>query len=524
MASPYDIVVIGSGHNGLIASAYLAKAGLKVMVLEANDDFGGGVVTSGQVAPGFRHDMHSNSHQVIMGNPLIINDELGLQAKYGLNYIRPEVQFSTIFDDQSSIVTYTDLDRSCDSIAKISPRDADAYRRFTEMSMGMLPMLTAGLFVPPLPQGSFWALLDQSPEGRTLMRYLQYSVLDVVREWFEDEKVIVHLLKFVSEAMTSPEIKGTGLVVFTMPGFVHTYPGGLPEGGSGVLVESLIRCLEDHGAELRAGAKVAKVMVESGRATGVRLEDGEEIQATRAVIGQIHPKMLDQLVDGLDEQVAGNAQRVQMASFAIMAMHFALNAPPKYYAGDEPGRALLAGFAPSRLDTLRRVFDDFRYNAVSANAFATAMVHSQHDPSRAPAGKAALTLFGFGPFDLDGDSANWDRRKDEMGAWLRGSYGQFVSNMDEANIIAEVFHTPLDVERRSPSFQRGDVTGVGKYFHQIGGHRPTPELSQYAVPGVEGLYLAGTFMHPPGGVTGGGRATAVKICGDLGIDFDTLTI
>ena len=84
------------------------------------------------------------------------------------------------------------------------------------------------------------------------------------------------------------------------------------------------------------------------------------------------------------------------------------------------------------------------------------------------------------------------------------------------------FFTPLDMVRDSPTFQRGDVGGVGKYFFQIGGHRPTPDLAQYAVPGVERLYLAGTFMHPPGGVTGGGRATAVKMCGDLGIDFDKL--
>jgi phytoene dehydrogenase-like protein len=519
----YDFVVIGSGHNGLIAAAYLAKAGLKALILEANADFGGGVVTSDQIAPGFRHDMHSNSHQVIMANPLILNDELGLQSEYGLNYIRPEVQYSTIFNDQTSIVTYTDLDRSCESIAKISPRDADAYRRFTEMSLGILPLLTSGLFVPPMPQGPFWALLDQSSEGRLLMRYLQYSVLDVVKEWFENEKVIIHLLKLASEAMTSPEVKGTGLVVFTMPAFVHTYPGGLPEGGSGVLVDALIRCLEAHGADLRANSTVTKILVEGGTAVGVRLQDGEEIRAKRAVIGQIHPLLLERYFDDLDETVAGNAGRVQMAAFAIMAMHFALKEPPKYHAGGDGGQALLAGFAPSRLNEFRRIFDDFRYGTVASDPFATAMVHSQHDSSRAPAGQAALTLFGFGPFDLDGDSANWDHRKEEMGNWLRHGYGSYVTNLTDDNIIAECFHTPLDVQRRSPSFQRGDVTGVGKYFHQIGGHRPTPELAQYTVPGIDKFYLAGTFMHPPGGVTGGGRATAIKICEELSIDFDSLT-
>ena len=95
-----------------------------------------------------------------------------------------------------------------------------------------------------------------------------------------------------------------------------------------------------------------------------------------------------------------------------------------------------------------------------------------------------------------------------------------MSNLDSRNVINWKFETPLDVQRYSPTFQGGDVGGVGKFFYQIGGHRPTPELSQYAVPGVDRLYLAGTFMHPPGGVTGGGRATAIKMFADLGMDFD----
>lgn len=523
MDETFDVVVIGSGHNGLVTSGYLAKAGLKVLVLEAQGDFGGGVVTTEQIAPGFHHDMHSSNHQVIMANPLILNDELELQSKYGLNYIRPEVQFSTIFDDDTSIRTYIDIEQSCASIAEVSPRDADAYRQFTQMSLEMLPLLTAGLFVPPMPQGPFWALLDQSAEGRTLMRYLQYSVLDVVREWFEHEKVIIHLLKLVSEAMTAPEMKGTGLVVFTMPGFVHNYPGGLPQGGSGKLIDALIGCLKDQGAQLRAGAEVAKVVVKNGRATGVALKNGEQITAREAVIGQIHPILLESYFDEIDERVAANAGRVQMAPFSIMAMHFALKEPPVYHTGGDADRALLVGFAPSRLDPFRRVFDNFRYGAVPSDSFATAMVHSNHDASRAPTKQAALTLYGFGPFDLDGDSSNWDHRRDEMATWLKSGYAKHVTNLNDDNVIAQVFHTPLDVERRSPSFQRGDVTGVGKYFHQIGGHRPTPDLAQYTVPGIDRFYLAGTFMHPPGGVTGGGRATAIKICEELRIDFDTLT-
>jgi phytoene dehydrogenase-like protein len=275
---------------------------------------------------------------------------------------------------------------------------------------------------------------------------------------------------------------------------------------------------------LRLNAEVASVTTSGGRATGVRLGDGETITAKAAIIGQIHPWFLDRYVAGLDARLVANAKATTTASFSIMAGHLALNAAPIYHAGAEAGRVALVNFAPARLETYRRIFDDFRYGDLGREAILAAHVNTQFDPSRAPPGKATLSIFGFGPWDLrDGGAAGWDKRKAFYADWLLSRYRPYCANMDDANIIAYQFDSPRDVERHSPTFQRGDVGGVGKYLHQFGGHRPTAELSQYAVPGVERLYLAGTFMHPPGGVTGGGRATAVKVCGDLGIDFDRLT-
>jgi phytoene dehydrogenase-like protein len=127
------------------------------------------------------------------------------------------------------------------------------------------------------------------------------------------------------------------------------------------------------------------------------------------------------------------------------------------------------------------------------------------------------------PYELaEGGAKRWDDIKNEVADWMLKAYRKFATNMGDGNIIARYVDSPLDYERTSASFQRGDVSGIGRYLYQFLGRRPTPELSQYAVPGIGGLYLSGPFMHPGGGVIGGGRATAVKIMADLGLDFDKM--
>ncbi|HEX7783044.1 MAG TPA: NAD(P)/FAD-dependent oxidoreductase [Sphingobium sp.] len=523
MSDFFDVLVVGSGHNGLVAGAYLAKGGMKVLVIEKNANLGGGVVTSELVAPGFRHDWHSATHIVIQANPLIRADELGLISKFGLEYIYPEGVFSTIFDDGSSIVTYGDVDRTCESIALVSPRDAEAYRAFVARSQSLLPMMVHGMFVPPPPQGAFFALLDQSAEGRALMHIMQKSMLDVVNEYFESDRLKVHLLKFAAEMLVGPDEKGTGAFIFNMPGFVHTYHPGIPRGGSGALVSALEKCLLHHGAHFQTGAEVVEVIVRDGRAVGVRLANGETIEARRAVIGQIHPWLLGDMVPTLDPDVAARARATKTASLAISAVMYALKEPPRYLADEAAGKVALVNFAPASLEAYLRIFDDMRHGDLPKSPILAAHDNAQWDASRAPSGGATLTVYGFGPFDLrDGGSAAWDDSRPELQRYIHEMFGRFCANMNDENIIGVEFHSPTDMARYSPTFQRGDVGGVGKFLFQSGGHRPTPDLAQYAVPGADGLYLAGTFMHPPGGVTGGGRATAIRICGDMGIDFDSI--
>src|SRR5687767_5353924 len=190
-----DILVIGSGHNGLVAAAYLAVAGKKVLVLERNPWFGGGVVTRELTLPGFRHDQHSMSHIFIQANPLLKNDELGLKSRYGLQYLFPEVPMMSVFEDGSTLKLYRDPQRSAAEIAKFSKKDAETFLKVSQQAAAWLPMIAATLYAPPAPVGASNAMLDQSAEGRALWRIIQMSSHDHLCDLFEHEKVQMHFAR-----------------------------------------------------------------------------------------------------------------------------------------------------------------------------------------------------------------------------------------------------------------------------------------------------------------------------------------
>jgi len=517
-ATTADIITVGSGHNGLIAAAYLAAAGKKVIVLERNDWFGGGVITRPLTVPGFRHDQHAMAHIFIQANPLLANDDLKLKSRYGLQYIFPELPMMSVFEDGTTLGLYRDRERTYREIARYSARDAEAYRELSERARALMPMFVASLFCPPAPLGASYAMLDQSREGRELFRLMQMSSHDVLCERFEHEKVRMHFARIAGENLVAPDEKATGIGVFVFLGFLETYGFGVPVGGSGALTDALIACIEQHGGAVVAAADVVRIKVSGGRATGAVTRDGRVFDARDAVIGAIHPHLLGGVLDGMDPVVRRTAEATQMSEAACITVHAALNAPLRFKAGDHV-KAVMIELLPNEYEKVRRSFDDIRYGQLSRYPLIGLGSLTMFDPSRAPAGKAIAHIWDYAPYKRD-DGRSWDETKGAYAERMLSRVRDFVENVGPDDIIAYHCDSPVDMERTSPSFRRGDLHGVAPTVYQSGSHRPTPDLGQFTVPGIERFYLVGPFQYPGGGVFGAGRATAMKVFEDLKLDFE----
>ena len=370
----------------------------------------------------------------------------------------------------------------------------------------------------------FLMMMQGSEDGKRLIDLMYRSPLQIVDEMFESDLLKIFILKWASEGILQfPDDMGTGLGVMIMIVMTHYYPIGFALGGSGDLSRALSDCIKDHGGEIRLNTEVNSVIVESGRAVGLRSTEGEEFRAKDAVVAAIHPNLLGDFVEGLDEALLARAGRVKTAPYTLFKVDAALDRPAEAFAGNLPeevfGTAANTIHATNLLEFLEN-FEPLRLGRVNTeNPLQGGGPMAL--PGFQPEGKSVLYMTSYQPYDIERQGPEkWDQIKDEVADKLLEKMGHFYPGLADAVISREV-DSPLDMERWSPAtFVRGEVHGAGLQLFQTSGMRPTPELAQYAVPGCEGLYLCGPFMHPGGAIFGAGRPTAIKILDDLDIDFD----
>ncbi len=514
----FDVVVAGAGHNSMIAAAYLAKAGYKIVLLEGRPTVGGGVKTAQLTLRGFMHDTCSTAHNSIQENPMLKNNEIDL-AQYGLEFVLPDPVYHMPFADGTYITQWRDLDRTCAGIAKHSKRDAATYRRMYEEYLSVSPIFEAATFAP-LGYGKPVAeRLSEHPRGRLWQRLMAMSCWQIIRDNFESEHVRTFMMgcPLPVQPVIDPMTGRSAYGIFSQQ--KHSRP--IPKGGSGKLTEALAKYIEAHDGVILTNKAIAKLIVENGRCTGVECADGSSYRGDKAVLSTIHIKHLvdmapremwgQDFIDGVDTWQA----EVQM-----IAVNYATSTPPTYQVDGgvitPANSALVAG-----TDTVLRVAYDFARSVVNLNDPPLA-IHctTSADPTRAPAGMHTIKVVGWQPYELKEGPEHWDVIKKEVADTCLNYMRRFSPNLTQDKILGELIQSPLDLERMNPHNWHGSCHAGAQSPAQSGALRPMAGWSGYRMP-IPGLYQTGACTYPGGAVTGApGRNAVTVMLKDFGTSIE----
>lgn len=525
--STYDIIIAGGGHNGLICAALLVKNGLKVLVVERNDWVGGGVVTRELTLPGFKHDPFGSSHVWIHLNPEFQKLKPELE-QFGLKYIWSEDQITghPNKSEGQGIIVYKDIDKTCDSIAEYSRQDAESYRKIYEEFGEIKEGIIKGMFAPPAPPSYLFQAMENNPQGLKRLRDYQLSSRQFTLENFENKHVRAFILGWATAPQIWPDQMGTAAGFYVMIPSIHYYGQAIPEGGSGMLSESLKGYIEANGGAVMTGSTLRKFIVEKGECKGIRLETGDELFARHGVVSSLDPYQT--FLHGFEEQELppGFKQMVrhfEFGSITIVRAHYALNEAPKFKNGTEMDKTAYQRIFGT-LDDIDKQYLEIASGQAPSDPFLWTAAWSRLDPSRAPEGKQTLIMDTFVPVDL-ATGEDWEAKAPSYcREVLLKQLRQYTTNMNDDNILAEYIESGPSLARANLCFHRGITTGGERSLAQMGAFRPFPNYSNYRGP-VNKFYMTGPSCHPGGGICGMGTITANEILADLGLrdeneDFD----
>lgn len=509
----YDVAIVGGGHNGLVAAAYLARAGRRVVVLERRELVGGCAVTE-EIWPGYR--VSTGAYLTSLMQERIVR-ELELE-RHGYVVDAKDPAFFSAFPDGRHFFMWQDRARTLEEIAKYSRRDAEAYPAYEDQLERISRVVEELLLVTPpqFPPGSALDFLDylklaarlrglNAREVVALVKIFTQSASEYLDEWFESEQVKVTLATDgVIGANGGPRSPGTAYILLHhCMGGVGGHRGlwGFVRGGMGAVSEAIAAAARAAGATIRTGAAVAKVLVRGGRATGVVLESGEEIEAA-AVASNLDPKVTFlRLCDerDLDSTFLDAIRRFRIEGTSCK-INLALNGLPEFTAypgAPGPHHRATMHICPS-VDYVERAWDDAKYGRPSERPLLELTIPTMYDASLAPPGKHIMGIFlQYAPYTLR--EGTWDEWREPFGDRVMALIEEYAPNIRSIVEQRQVL-TPLDLERRF------GITG-GNIFHgemsldQMFVMRPVAGWARYRTP-IAGLYLCGSGAHPGGGVMG----------------------
>jgi len=521
MRKSYDVIIIGAGHNGLVAACYLARAGLKTLVLERREIVGGASITE-EFHPGFRCSTLAHSTAPFFSQ---IAKELDL-ARHGLEIIEPDVRLLALSPDGRAVCIYNEMARTINEIEKFSANDAKSYPEF-ERSFARIGKVLAPLLrmTPPaiehLSPTELWNFgkLGLSFRGLgkkdayRLLRWGPMAVADLVAEWFETELLrATAAARGIFGAFAGPWSAGTstGLIWQAAMGGGAIAPSSFVKGGMGALTQALAKAAHSAGAEVKTSAQVERIEVIEDKASRVTLRSGEEISA-RAIVSNADPRTTFlKLVDpvNLDPNFLMKVRNYR-ATGVSAKINLALSGLPTFVGLDgEDATAKLSGriHIGPEIDYLERAFDAAKYGYYSAQPYMDITIPSLTDPELVTGGAQVMSVYvQYAPYKLkEGD---WTSRREEFADTVVKELTNYAPNLKDL-IVARQVITPLDLEQMY-GFSGGHIHHGEQSLDQFFTFRPIIGWAQYRTP-IKGLYLCGAGTHPGGGVTGGPGANAAR--------------
>jgi phytoene dehydrogenase-like protein len=520
-----SVIIIGAGHNGLTTAFYLAKAGLKPLVLEGRATVGGGAVTE-EIAPGFR--CPTLAHAIGPLRPSVVRD-MRLDAR-GVAFVAPDPRLVTLSADGRALAFSTDVARTSEAIRAFSTADADKYAEFCSTLARLGAFLSVLLETTPPSLdgpgvGELWDLLKTGRRfralGRTdsfrLLRWMPMPAADFVAEWFSNDLLQAAVAaRGIFGVAQGPWSAGTGATLL-LNAAVDPAPGGSSatvRGGPGALTRAMADAAVEAGAEIRTSAAVAQVTVRDGRVSGVVLEDGKEIGA-RAVVSNADPKRTFLgLVDPM-ELDPGFLVRVRnyRCPGVVAKVNLALSALPAFGGIRGPSELLGRLQIGPGVDYLERAFDASKYGEISQDPYLDVTLPTLHDASLAPAGAHVMSVYmQFAPHKLAGGRA-WPDAAGELGRIVLRTLARHAPGIEQLIVHQQVI-TPHDLESKY-GLTGGHILHGEPSLDQLFTMRPVLGCAQYRTP-IAGLYLCGAGTHPGGGiVAGSGQNAAREILRDL---------
>jgi phytoene dehydrogenase-like protein len=509
VAERYDVAIIGAGHNGLVAANYLARAGKRVIVLEARDVVGGACVTE-ELIP----DSKWSSCAFIAGllRPQVV-DELEL-TRFGLEMYQADILSFSLFRDGSHMFMHKEVDRTLRELERHSPKDA---RRFVEFGMRLrrfADIASPWLLQPPPSRSEVMRTFEEAGEEELFNEFVLISTRDLLDRYFESEHIKGMLTFFgMVSIWGGPSTPGTSYVYGhhswgEFNGHFGQY--GFVKGGMGGITEAMAGAARHHGAIIRTGSPVAEVLVEDGVARGVRLAGGEEI-AAEVVVSNADPKRsLLTLVDSshLDSRFRGAVENIDQRG-SMARIHLLIDELPAYLgfsSAEGPqhhGHQLLG----ASTENFEAAWEGQRRGVMPERFVIEAVIQSTTDPTLAPPGQHTMTL-GVQQLPYDLAEGTWDDIRESWADKVIADLAEYAPNLPD-HILDRAIITPLDLER-DYMITGGNIFHGQMYLDQLFGARPLASLAGYRTP-IAGYYLCGAGMHPGGGVMGAPGHNAAKV-------------